>query len=116
MNRLISLLAVVALALPVAALDWAYDKQLHATASGLGAYVTCDLLADHTDWSPGVRFLVSGLAWTGVSWLHEEAMGVRDPADAQAGTIGAWAGAGLHTGMSFLVTRYSVGLGLAMRF
>ena len=107
---------LVTLTTAAPALDWDYDKQLHAAGAALGSYVICDTLERKTDLSPWKRMVIATATMTAVGWLHEETMGVRDPGDAQASTIGAIGGAILQTGVSFTCRRDSVAAGLSWNF
>jgi len=104
------ILSMLALSLP--ALEWAYDKQLHAASGALGSYLICDVLERKTDLSPWQRMAIATGTMTAMAWAYEELAGVRDPGDAQAGTYGAIAGAVLHTGISFTFRRDAVAVGL----
>ena len=100
----------------LSALDWDYDKQLHAAGAALGSYVICDILERKTDLAPWKRMAIATATMTAVGWIHEETMGVRDPGDAQASTLGAIGGAIIHTGVSLTFRRDSVAAGLSWRF
>lgn len=121
LRRWARLLAILVLATSASALDWsAYDKQLHATASGLGAYVLSDVLDVTTDLPPWARFVIAGTTLTAASWAYEEFNGssgaYREANDAHAGTVGAWLGAGAHLGVSLVLTPDRQALGLSWSY
>ena len=113
---MIRLLALCMSVSALAALDWEYDKQLHASAAALGSYVICDVLERKTDLSPWSRMAIATATMTAVGWIHEETMGVRDPGDAQASTIGGMLGAVVHTGVSLTFRRDGIAAGMSWNF
>lgn len=89
----------------VAALEWTYDKQLHAAYCALGAYIICDGLERTTDLPPLARWCIATATMTATAWIYEETAGVREPEDAHAGTYGSIIGATIQTGFSITLQR-----------
>ena len=97
-------------------MEWTYDKQLHLVAGGAAGYVMSDVLERTTGLNAWQRFLVTTATVTVAAYAHEELIGVRDPEDAQASTLGGILGAGGQLGASLILSEKQASLSVAWSF